>query len=472
MFASLYPQFNADLQASFVSLYGIMMSVTIALTWAQRKHFLLTEKWHGYTESNLSTERIQNPRTLPWILSLWLCASLCLTFTYALPAAALINWLICRYFFIAMRWKSLTRGFGAPGYFCYWLATAVLILEFTSTFAPASKPLALLVMQVDFALIFLSSGIYKFVAGYARNEGMEYGMVNPQWGFFYSYFSKLKTSNFLFQILNQSAWSMQILSAVLMLIPGCRWAGAALIFLSFAFVGTQIRLGLLCPMIMLCCMLFVSLGELNHGISPIIPDIFSQVISAALMVHLGLLIITHLGLAINLYARRRLPDTVQQFIDFYANLFGIIVWRVFTADLTNFFIRIYAVESDKRILLNDYSPRKYNRFKDVCESIALTSLFTTRKYHPKDWDMFAAKLLRYAATLPCKDSAVLEFEYVTINKIDAQFKFETESIYRINESRNQVIQEQLLKTENGNLLHEHSPIHSAARPGTYAPSRF
>src|SRR5258705_6698415 len=80
-------------------------------------------------------------------------------------AASIVNLLLCRYFFVHMRWKGVLRGMGAPGFMSYWLAAAVALLEYTTRYAPESRPLAVFVMQVDFALIMLSAGIYKCTAG-------------------------------------------------------------------------------------------------------------------------------------------------------------------------------------------------------------------------------------------------------------------------------------------------------------------
>ena len=54
----------------------------------------------------------------------------------------------------------------------------------------------------------------------------------------------------LFFFLNQNAWSVQMVAAVLMLWPSTRFLGAMMIVLSFVFIATQIRLGLLCHMVM------------------------------------------------------------------------------------------------------------------------------------------------------------------------------------------------------------------------------
>ena len=44
-------------------------------------------------------------------------------------------------------------------------------------------------LQVDLALIMLSAGVYKFTAGYPRNHGMELGLCNPMWGYWWKWYA-------------------------------------------------------------------------------------------------------------------------------------------------------------------------------------------------------------------------------------------------------------------------------------------
>ena len=118
--------------------------------------------------------------------------------------AAFINVLFCRYFFIQMRWRGVLRGMGAPGFIAYWLGVAVLLLEYTRRFAPEFQGLALLVLQVDFALIMLSAGMYKFSAGYRQNDGMELGMVNPEWGYWPDFWGRMRPDSRWFRLFNET----------------------------------------------------------------------------------------------------------------------------------------------------------------------------------------------------------------------------------------------------------------------------
>ena len=102
-----------------------------------------------------------------------------------------------------MRWKGILRGMGAPGFMTYWLALATFLLEYSLRYAFDMRHLVLLTLQVDFALIIFSAGIYKFTAGYPKNHGMEFGLVNPEWGYWWKFYSKVPPKHWLFKSLNQ-----------------------------------------------------------------------------------------------------------------------------------------------------------------------------------------------------------------------------------------------------------------------------
>src|SRR5262249_18426967 len=135
-------------------------------------------------------------------------------------------------------------------------AAAVFLLEFTSAAAPAARQLALLVLQADFALLMFVAGWYKFNAGYRHNEGMEYGLVNPEWGYWWRAYRRLPPGHWFFRFNNQMAWLGEVVAGVLMLVPATRFYGALFILLSFVYIGLNIRLLVLTPMVMVACLLF------------------------------------------------------------------------------------------------------------------------------------------------------------------------------------------------------------------------
>jgi hypothetical protein len=479
--------------------YGVLLMGTLLWALPHWRRFFLSERWGGYSKSARDVDFIQNPVVAPVIGAVWfLCAAL-ITLGWWSLWAALLNLLLCRYFFVRMRWKGVQRGMGAPGFMTYWLAAAVLLLEYTLRYAsPDLRALALLVLQVDFAFIMLSAGIYKLTAGYARNHGMEGGMVNPEWGYWWRFYARRSPHHWIFKVLNQLAWSTEVFAGILMLIPQTRFIGALLILFSFIFIATQIRLGLLCEMVIVCCLLFFhpgSYGDLfANAIMPataavaatsgVAPDagaaaiggglaFLNQLLAAGLWAYLLLLPVAHGGLFYNFYARRKLPSTLQRALEIYTNFFGIIIWRVFSVDVVNFFILIHhrprTGEAEERVLLTRYGLGGGLRYSHVGESITVTSLFTTLKYYPSNNELFRERLLRYARTLACPADSVLDFEYVSVCKSEDHFDFVTVAEYTVDTAAGTIEERVLNEIVSVRAAHAASPVHEGARPGSYAP---
>jgi hypothetical protein len=474
---------NPGVYAAFRVGYGILLFGTLVLALPHWRRFFVTERWNGYARSSRWTDAVQNPTTCPVILAGWLlCAVLMAAGTWSTVAAA-ANLILCRYFFVQMRWKGILRGMGAPGFMTYWLAAAVFLLELTGRFGEEVQALALLVLQVDFACIILSAGVYKLSAGYAKNEGMEYGLVNPEWGYWWRTYATLSPRHWLFRTLNHLAWATEVVAAVLMLLPPTRLVGAVLIVTSFAFIATQIRLGLLCEMVMLCGLLYVPPGSIVAGWLAVVGPsqalpgaaaasaVIIVGLQAALWAYLGFLPLAHAGLYYNLYARKRLPWRLQGLLEAYTGFFGIIIWRVFSVDIVNFFIRIYrrSRNSEVRALITEYGWRGGMRYSHVGESITLTSLFTTLKYYPGNPALFRERLLRYARTVACSAEEALVFEYVSIVKHGSRFAFEPVVEYEVDLAAGRVTERTLRPDVSVRAAHPASPVQAGVRPGSYAP---
>jgi hypothetical protein len=342
----------------------------------------------------------------------------------------------------------------------------------------------LLVVQIDFALIFLSAGVYKLLAGYRRNYGVDLGLVNPEWGYWWRRYRRLHPNHPVFVGLNQLGWATEIVAAALMLVPQTRFIGAAIIFLTFGFVATQIRLGLLCEQVMVACLLFFHPGSAGaRGAASIFGWVPASHVAAgdswlgrplrvALVVYLVLLPFAHLGLATNLYLRRSLPDPWQHAFERYTNLFGIIVWRVFSVDVVGFFINIYRSDAGgSRELVSRWGWRHGLRYSSVAEAITVTSVFTTLRYYASNNALFVERLLRYAKTVPHRPGDVLVFEYVDIAKKGDDWSFTPVAEFDVDVERGTVDERILDETTPLRAPHEHSALHEAQRPGTYAPVR-
>jgi len=483
---SFYPQLGFTTQSFFRVVYGLLLFGHLILLLPHARRFFMSERWQGYAQSSWDVDVIQNPVVHPLVMIVWFGCAIALIFGRWTVAAALMNLLLCRYFFVHMRWKGVLRGMGAPGFMTYWLAAAVFLLEYTFHVAPAVRPLALLVLQVDFALIMLSAGVYKCTAGFPRNNGMELGLVNPEWGYWWRYYRQKSPNHPLIWTLNQLAWSTEVVAALLMLIPPTRFIGAALIIVSFFFIATHIRLALLCHMVMLCGVLFFHPGSWGEqfasffvsaqtpAVYPVGPslNVVNHLLAYWLWVYLCLLPLSYFGIYYNFFARKCLLAPLQRVLEVYTNFFGIIMWRVFTIDLINFFPNIYRQlrTGGTRTLITRYGWRSGSlRFSHVGESITLTCLFTTLKYYPSNHDIFAERLLRYARTIACSHDELLVFEYVGIEKNEKQFAFLIVAEYLVDPFHETVTEKVLNERYDVRAAYAGSPLHEGAKPGSYAP---
>lgn len=465
--------------------FAALMLLTLLRTLPLAKYYFISERWGGYGERGWRVDLVQNPVVFPVVFVAWVAANLALLANWHTVLAAGVNLLFSYYFFIAMRWRGVSRGMGAPGFIAYWLGAAVFFLEFTRHQAPSLQGLAVLALQVDFALIMLAAGIYKFTAGYRQGQGMELGMVNPEWGYWGSLWGKMPPGHPLFRFFNEMAWGTEVVAALLMLVPQTRFIGGTLMLLSFIFIASQIRLGFLCEMVIVSCFVFFHPGSLGDqllsavlpgSVAPVPVPAADWVITALgifLWGYIILLPFARVGLSYNLNAKKRLPGAWQTVLEFYTNLFGLILWRVFSADLTNFLINIYEMPAGggPRRLISNWTEiwRYHGRYNQVAEGITVTSVFTTLKYYPTNPTIFVERLLRYARTVPRTPGHVLVFEHVSIVKKSDHFAHVPAAEFIVDVERGTVDEKTLDPTRSVRAGIAESPIVEGARPGSYVP---
>lgn len=478
--AAILPELSVPAQNFFRMAYGILLFASTIMAARHGRRFFMSERWGGYAKSSWDVDLVQNPVVYPLLITAWLsCAALLIVGVWPV-AAAFVNLLFCRYFFVHMRWKGILRGMGAPGFMTYWLAAVTFLLELSLHYANACRPLAVLVCQVDYAFIMLSAGIYKFTAGYPQNEGMELGMANPEWGYWYRFFSSLPTGHWIFRTCNHLAWSTEVVAGILMLIPPTRELGALLIIGSFIFIATQIRLALLTEMVMVGAVIFFAAGSTCDRVLAYLPSIgpaeaavayapvCETLLTIGLLGYLVCLVPAHAGLFWNFYGKRALPGAWQRVLEAYTNFFGIIIWRVFSVDVVNFYVQIYAAKDadSERKRITDFS-KVGGRFNHVAESITITSIFTSLKYYTSNQALFHERLLRYARTIPEAQHSLLIFQYVSMRKTGDAIAHIPVSEFHV-DVRSGAIKEVTL--EEYDLLrraHAASPVREGVRPGSY-----
>ncbi len=483
--AFLNPDLLPETQTAIRIAYGSLLVGTLLFFLRHGRRFFLSSRYGGYSAETSAVTTIQNPLVFPIVAAVWLTAGVLLTFGQWTVAAAAVNAVCCWYFFVAMRWSGLHRGFGAPGFMTWWLGMAVFLLEFTSQFAPQARSLAILAIQADFAFIMLSAGIYKSIAGYAHNEGMNYGLANPAWGYWPRQFAHVRPNHWFLRIANHLGWSVEIIGAVMMLIPGLRFWGGLAVLLSFVYVWGNIRLGTLCGVVIACCLFFFVPGSLgSNAIVAVMPTAWTNstviavsgsawlttVTTVLLTTYLALLPVAHAGLFYNFLSKKSLPKPLQTALTRYTNMLGLIIWRVFSADHTRFFVRIYAqprhadnsqhqdsltgktlrhddaaelpetlfvTPKAGRRVINDYAAR-VPRFRHVVESITLTCIFTSRRYFASRPEVFEDKLVTYARTLPHAEGEQVIFQYVHMEKMESGYRYLIESELTVDLTDNSV----------------------------------
>jgi hypothetical protein len=487
--AFFHPTLSPSTQSFFRCAYGVLLLLTLAQIAPQARRYFVSERWGGYARSDRRVDLVQNPYVLPVILAVWVAAAVCLIVGRWAVAASLVNLVLCRYFFIAMRWKGVLRGMGAPGFMTYWMAACVFFLEYGATYDPSGgvRTAALFTFRLDFAVIMLCAGTYKCLAGYAHNDGMELGMINPWWGYWGRRYASLPPGHWIFRALNHLAYLTEIGAGLLMLVPASQLVGALLIFGSFAFIALHIRLGFLAEMVMLCCFLFVPSGglvdRLVAGIPPAAPlgaataapSWLNAGLTAALYAYALLLPLAKVGQYYNFLARRALPGPLQAALDRYTNFFGIIIWRVFSVDHTNFWARIFFQDRatgarEEAARFGSLEPRLRFRYTHVGEFICLVSLFTTLKYYPSNSALFAERMLRYCRTLGRPAGSDVVFEYLSVRKDRGRFEFVPVAEYTVDLRDGTVVERLLDPSVSVRAASPASPVHAGVKPGSYAPA--
>lgn len=480
----LYPSLSPAVVDFVRAGLGVLMILTLARHIPLARWYFISERWGGYGERGWRVDLIQNPYVLPVLYTAWIASNILLVLNrWTVPAAA-FNFACCYYFFITMRWRGVLRGMGAPGFIAYWVSAAVMFLEFTRHHAPGLQGLVIFVFQVDWALIMLAAGMYKFVAGYRRGDGMELGMINPEWGYWGRLWGKLSPTNPIFRFCNEMAWGTEVVSGLLMLFPPTRFLGGLSMAASFVFIASQIRLGFLCEMVILLNFMFFHPGSLGDlAITAIMPASapvtvtpapawLITAITVSLWAYLALLPIARVGLSYNLLWKKSLPAWLQKIQDVYTNVFGLILWRVFSADHTNFYINIYEQPAGgPRRLISTWTEiwRYHHRFNQVAEGITVTTLFTTLKYYPSNQQIFRDRLLRYSRTVPRAAGSLLVYEHVAMVKRADRFDEVPAAEFIVDVDRGTIEEITLDPTRPIRATIAASPVHEAARPGTYAP---
>lgn len=400
-----------------------------------------------------------------------------------------VLWGMFRHLFIQNRWKSVRRGCGAPGFMSHWTAMWVFFIELCRQLDGSGWLVSqvFLALKIDFALIMLCAGTYKISVGFLQGNGMEFGRVNPIWGYHWRYFVKKDPKALYPRIMNVLASGGEVLAGVLLLLPFglTQYAGAALVSLSFLYVSLFIRLGRLAWLMVILPAFYLPEVLLTAQSSDPLVQLSTPwlwLLAAPFWIFIVVLPFLKAAQYYNLFVNRSLPKPWQAVFAGIANGIPVIMWRVFTPDVINFFVRIARWDgAEKSAVVDEASIYNYHgwrfpwlklRFLHVCESIALVSVFTTLKYFPSKPELFEERLIRYAKSVVADlDSACdrLEFEYVAVQKAEGCWKFRPVLRYFVDLQDEQVTSEVLEPGFDPAKPALFSPVRESSRPGTFEP---
>jgi hypothetical protein len=430
------------------------------------------------------------------VVPIWAAASIALVLGVYPAVAALALWLVFRHYYIANRWNNPFRGGGAPGFMSHWVAMYLVFFEVARLLDTSGRlgSAVRLMSNVDLGVILLCSGTYKALSGYLRGEGMEYGLANPFWGYWFRWFRNRRPSHVAFRL--QDIWApvAQLSTGVCLLLgasttflPQLRPAGAMLCVLSFAYLLPTVRLGrlavlMMIPPLWLLPELGVALPEpLARSLPSVVaPDAVRWTLAAATIAYIAILPLVKAMQYLNLFAKVELPWLFQPALTWFANRVPIIMWRVFTPDVTNFFIRIFRIDretGERTPLVHEDTTYAYRdlghwrrsmRFLHVTESIALTTVFTLLKYFRSQRALFEDRLRAYAATLG-EGGGLLAFEYVAILKGERAFEFLAVTRFMVDLVTGEIVEARLVPDFEYDAPAKYSHIKETAGFGSYAP---
>jgi hypothetical protein len=401
-------------------------------------------------------------------------------------------WMIFRRLYINRRWNSVRRGCGAPGFMSHWTAFWIFAVEVARLLDGTGWLVGQIftALRMDFAVIMLCAGSYKISVGFLKGNGMEFGRVNPIWGYHWHHFVGKNPGGLYPKTMNVLAAAGEVLAGILLLVPHPlpQLAGAALVSLSFFYVSLFIRLGRLAWLMVLLPGFYLpevmSTAQMSTPYVQLSPP-WLFLAAAPFWLFMALLPFLKFTQYYNLFANRTLPQPFQTFFVKVANFIPVIMWRVFTPDVINFFLRISQVDGARKTVLVDeattYSYKNWKnpwlklRFLHVTESIAIVSVFTTLKYFPSKPRLFEEKLVRYAKSVaaevssPCRG---LEFEYISICKTRDKWEFRPVLRFFVDLTTGQIVRQVLDPEFNAGQPALYSPVRESLRPGGFEPARL
>lgn len=442
----------------YVQFVGILNILQIFMLIPNYRRFFLSSEFNGYIIRGGNSLK-KEPEIF---LSFWISLSLLLVIGEIEMFASPILTIVAYYYFIRLRFVSINRGMGAPGYFTWLTNKNCTLILITENINNGLMPILLKYILIEAGLIFFISGMYKRKSGYSSGRGINVGLVNPQWSYAPKFWKKIKLDSPIFFLLNLlSIWG-EIIGAVLLILPGLDKPGSLILILMFFAVAFWVRLGILClQIILILSVSFMSTGtdEKNSNL------ILGTTIETTYILFFTILILLQLlayyvnyNSLINL---KKYDSNFQTITHLMNKYYGVSLWRVFTSDITSIYINIYSSGDNKNYkLLSKWESHNCFRFRNVGESITVTSLFTTLKYFPLDKELFNKKIITYSNSI--EQSRFIKYKVHYISNSNNYSKKIFVSEFLVDKNKKKVI-ETILDTQ---VDLRAADIYSSVRPNS------
>ncbi len=283
--------------------------------------------------------------------------------------------------FIRDRFRCISRGLGAPGYFCFLSVSTIFFANtniFINSFHQSIWPLNLLseyifaALILEFGFIFLSAGLFK-VTDLRNNNPMSFaiGLLNPMWS---KLASKVSLIYKLKSFVNWLGPLLQIAAGILIisLSSNLQILGFILVALMFLSITPITKLSWLCPSI-------ASLAFLNISLLPILSESNSWVVLSALVVRSLILC----DLFLEYFTINSVGLKPAKYITtIYRKILGVIIWKVFTFDIVKYaaFTNNSLRASNARNDISKSAILVASGNTNVYDSITLVSLLSSKDY--------------------------------------------------------------------------------------------
>jgi hypothetical protein len=377
----------------------------VSLFPVRRLIFYGTDYYGGILSNRYSANLIKG-RHLQLVYPIWLLCAAIAVIAVSKPIFQVVAIFIClifsRIFFIELRFKTIYRGCGAPGFMTYWILLYFFLIR-TFEISKVDKSQLISLMLLDLSLIFWSAGIFKYRAGYLSGKGIEFGLANPMWCRNYR-FIRIHLGPSVTKFLNLSAVIVEILISLLLIQGADILVFAGLFLLVIMFITLiPVRLGLLTLTMInipFCIFLYLisiqsldSTGRQAPGLTLIILHIYGV-----------LLVFANIWNWLSFYSFPS-PVVVRQIGGLCQRMTGAIIWSVFNANITENFVQVEFSQSRKKVQSWESPALRIQR--NVHYNIMLANLALFPHYFPSLKDDFQDRVLavcRYVS--PYKNSIV------------------------------------------------------------------